>query len=139
MKDKTRERFINTEIWVRGLYMLLFLIAYNIAEFIIVLLAVFQFISALFTGRANEALIQFGKNLSVFVYEIFEFLTFNTDERPFPFNPWPDEDPGGDDWLQDPMDDELEAEQASTDTESVIIDVDASESDDSDPSDVGKQ
>ena len=139
MKDKTRERFINTEIWVRGLYMLLFLIAYNIAEFIIVLLAVFQFISALFTGRANEALIQFGKNLSVFVYEIFEFLTFNTDERPFPFKPWPDEDPGGDDWLQDPMDDELEPEQASTDTESVIIDVDASESDDSDPSDVGKQ
>ena len=78
--------------------MLLFVFAYSVAEMIVVFLALFQFFSALFTGRANEPLLQFGKNLSAYIYEILEFQTFNTEVRPFPFMPWPDEELGGEDW-----------------------------------------
>lgn len=105
MDESTRERLVDGNIWLRGLHMLIFLIAYNIAEIIIVLLAVFQFICALITGRANEPLLRFGKNLSVYVEDIFEFLTFNSEVRPFPFEPWPDEDAGGDSWRNDAGDD----------------------------------
>ena len=95
MEENTRERFISSDIWVRALYMVLFAIAFGLARVVVVFLVLFQFVTVLFTGRANEPLLQFGKNLSVFVFEILEFQTFNTEERPFPFSPWPDEEPGG--------------------------------------------
>ena len=100
MEDETRERLVNGSVWLRGLHMIIFAIAYNIAEILIMLLALFQFLAVLFTGRANEALLRLGKNLSVYAEEIFEFLTFNSEIRPFPFEPWPDEPRGGDAWLK---------------------------------------
>ncbi len=106
--NNTRENFVDGNIWLRGLQMILFFIAWNIAELIIALLAIFQFVSALFTGSVNEPLLQFGKNTSKYVQEVFDFLTFNTEEKPFPFSDWPDEDPGGEVWLDDIEDAEFE-------------------------------
>ena len=39
MEDQTRERLVNGSVWLRGLHMIIFLIAYNIAELLMVLLA----------------------------------------------------------------------------------------------------
>ena len=99
MEESTRDRLIRGDIWVRALYMLLFAIAFGLTRVIIVFVVIFQFATVLFTGRANEPLLQFGKNLSVFIFEILEFQTFNTELRPFPFSPWPDEEPGGEEWV----------------------------------------
>lgn len=101
MKDHIRENLTNPNIWVRVLNMVLFMFAYGLAKAILVFVAFFQLISILITGRANLPLLIFGKNLSVFIYEILEFQTFNTEIRPFPFSPWPEEDHGGDIWLDD--------------------------------------
>lgn len=98
MDDSTRERLVDGNIWLRGLHMVIFLIAYNIAEIIVVLLAVFQFLSVLITGRANEPLLRLGKNLSIYIEEVWEFLTFNSEIRPFPWEPWPNEEAGGENW-----------------------------------------
>ena len=32
--------------------------------------------------------------------DIFEFLTFNSEVRPFPFEPWPNEEAGGETWMK---------------------------------------
>jgi hypothetical protein len=81
--------------------MLLFAIAYSIAEAVIIFLAIFQSVAVLITGHINEPLLRFGKNLSVFIFDILEFQTFNTELRPFPFSAWPDEEPSGGEWLDD--------------------------------------
>ncbi len=118
MKESTRERLVRSDIWVRALYMVLFAIAFGLARFIIVFLVIFQFVAVLVTGRANEPLLQFGKNLSVFVLEILEFQTFNTELRPFPFSPWPDEEPGGEEWLDETVvDDDSETETETAEEE----------------------
>ena len=96
MKEEMRENLIDEGIWMRGLFMVLFLIAYNIVEFLILLVALFQFVAVLFTGRVNETVLRLGNNLSLFALETFQYLTFNSNLRPFPFSPWPDEEPGGD-------------------------------------------
>ena len=98
MKEEMRENLIDEGIWMRGVFMVLFLIAYNIVEFLILLVALFQFVAVLFTGRVNEAVLRLGNNLSFFALETFQYLTFNSNLRPFPFSPWPDEEPGGDLW-----------------------------------------
>lgn len=126
MEESTRERLIRGDIWVRALYMVLFGIAFGLTRIIIVFVVIFQFLTILFTGRANEPLLQFGKNLSVFVFEILEFQTFNTEQRPFPFSPWPDEEPGGEEWIDgaffdDAVDDEIaEAEEVPAVAEVVV-------------------
>ena len=100
MKENTRENLVRRDIWIRALYMLLFAIVYSIAEAIIVLLAIFQFVALLITGQVNELLLRFGKNLSVFMFDMLEFQTFNSEIKPFPFSPWPDEEHGGE-WLEE--------------------------------------
>ncbi len=63
MEETTRQRLVNSDIWIRALYMVLFAIAFGIARFIIGFLVIFQFFAVLFTGQVNEPLLQFGKNL----------------------------------------------------------------------------
>jgi hypothetical protein len=46
-------------------------------------------VATLFTGATNARLREFGQSLAVFIYQIVLFVTFNSDERPFPFGPWP--------------------------------------------------
>jgi hypothetical protein len=77
------------EICIRGLFMLLFVVIYSVTEFVVVVVAVFQFFAVLFTGNSNPYLLEFGQNLSRFVYQMMRFFTFNTDDKPFPFAPWP--------------------------------------------------
>jgi hypothetical protein len=101
MEDQTREHLVNGNIWMRGLHMLLMAVAYNVVEAMIALICVFQFFCALFTGRVNEPLLKFAKNGSIYIQEVLEFLTFNSEIRPFPFTSWPDEAHTGEDWLDE--------------------------------------
>jgi hypothetical protein len=72
---------------------LLFTIIYGIAEIVVAAVVLFQLLSVLFNGSTNERLLNLGQNLSTYVYQILLFLTFNSDERPYPFGDWPDGPP----------------------------------------------
>ncbi len=91
MQQQTRDRLSNPSLWKRALYMLIFSIIRALAEGVVTLVAIFQFITLLVTGSANEPLLKFGTNLSAYIYQIMQFLTFNTEEYAFPFSDWPDE------------------------------------------------
>lgn len=91
-------------MWVRVLYMLFFWLAFSIAEFLIAVVALFQAVCALVTGSTNDGLHRFGKNLSTYVHQIMEYVTFNSDDLPFPFNDWPDGEPTPSAWTE-PRDD----------------------------------
>ena len=44
----------------------------------------------LFTGETNRQLQQVGQSIASYLYEIVRYLTFNTDDKPFPFGgDWP--------------------------------------------------
>lgn len=75
--------------WVRLFYMLLFGVIFWVCELLIGLVAVFQFLHVLFTTRTNEAVLRFGRGLAVFVSDIVRFLSYNTEDMPFPFADWP--------------------------------------------------
>ena len=77
--------------WTRVLYMLLFFIAYSAAEFVLGVVVIIQLIITLVTGSTNTRLKAFGKQVSLYVYDVLLFLTFNTEEKPFPYASWPDE------------------------------------------------
>jgi hypothetical protein len=94
MNEKTKATLTNLDTWKRGLFMVVFAIISGVAKLVVTLVAVFQFITLLFKGQTNEAVIPLGQNLSTYLYQITLFLTFKTDEMPFPFLHFPDGAPG---------------------------------------------
>lgn len=89
MSDELKAHLKERKTWLRGLYMLLFVIFYTVAEVVITAVVVFQFLLALFTGSSNERLLKLGQSLSTYVYQVMQFLTFNSDYHPYPFGAWP--------------------------------------------------
>lgn len=98
MDVELKARLTSGDVWMRALYMIFFAIAYGVAELLIVLTVVFQFLAILFTGSANAPLLRFGRNLSEYVFQIIQFETFNSEAKPFPLSDWPDEEPDGEQW-----------------------------------------
>ncbi len=86
MKENVKRR----EPWIRGLYMLLFLVIYSVAEIVFAAVVVFQFISSVITGNTNQRLLEFGQSLSTYLYQTLKYFSYNTEEKPFPFAPWPE-------------------------------------------------
>lgn len=76
--------------WLRFFYMLVLGVCFGIAETVAVAVVLFQFFHVLFTGECNANLVRFGSSLSRYLFEIARYMTYNTEERPFPFQAWPE-------------------------------------------------
>ncbi len=91
MSGDLKENVTRRSIWLRLVFMIVLSVAFNVAEIIIFAVVVFQFLASLFTGQPNDQLTRFGRNLARYLQQISVFITFATEEKPFPFTPWPDE------------------------------------------------
>jgi len=89
MEEQLSENLKNTSNWLRLLFMLLFAAFYSIAEIVLLVVVTFQFLCKLISGSTNERALAFGAQLSTYIYQTFMYLTYNTEERPFPFANWP--------------------------------------------------
>lgn len=76
-------------IWLRGLWMLLMLLVLHVCGTVLLIVAVIQFVVVLLNEAPNIRLVSFGRNLGSYFRQIVNFLTFATEEIPFPFSEWP--------------------------------------------------
>ena len=88
------ERVQQKEKWLRALYMGLFLAILWVLKILFLAVVLLQFFIVLVTDHVNQNLLNFAKSLSRYVYQIYLFLTYNTDEKPFPFGDWPKPESG---------------------------------------------
>jgi hypothetical protein len=100
--------------------MVVFSIISGVAKLIVTLVAVFQFITLLFKGQTNQVVIPLGQNLSTYLYQITLFLTFKTDEMPFPFLPFSDGTPGSK--LDEDNEESVATSEASTQEDEEFVD-----------------
>ncbi len=84
-----KEHLLSPSTWLRGFFMLLFIAIYLVLRLVFLAIILFQFGSMLFTGKLNELLLSFADSLSVYVFQIVRYLTYNSDSKPFPFRHWP--------------------------------------------------
>jgi SAM-dependent methyltransferase len=135
MNGEIKENVTRRGIWLRFCFMIMMIFAFGVAEVVVSAVVAFQFLSSLFTGRTNDQLIQLGRNLARYLQQITAYLTFATEDVPFPFDNWPDE-PHGDtqedeedaavDELSEIIDDPVEEDPANPDdeaTEQSVADV----------------
>ena len=87
-----KENVKNTDVWLRGLFIVIFGAILYFAFILVWLLVVFQFVSKLLTGGVNLQLAGFSTGLVRYISQVLGYITFQADERPFPFSPWPAEE-----------------------------------------------
>jgi hypothetical protein len=87
--EQRKSSFSDSAIWMRGLYMLLLVLAFGVAQTLLCVTAIAQFLWLLFNGEANSQLAQFGNSLSRWLADAARFLTGASDAKPFPWAAWP--------------------------------------------------
>ena len=87
--DAPNREELDKNIWTRVLFVLLYFFIAFIVRMLIVLTAVLQIASNIIWKTPNYNLTSFGNMISTYLYEVMQFITYNTDKRPFPFSPWP--------------------------------------------------
>ncbi len=77
------------DTWLRFLYLVVFGVAFYLSILLTFAASVFQFLAKLFNGSAFAGVAEFGANLASYQQQVTSYLTFASDEKPFPFAPFP--------------------------------------------------
>jgi len=90
-----KENLKTRSTWLRLFFMFVVVLLYSVSRVVVSVVVLLQFFWVLFTGETNKPLEDFGQSLATYTYQIIRYLTFNTEERPFPFDlDWPSGPPG---------------------------------------------
>lgn len=89
MENTVEARSPARDVWLRGLFMLLVIVGYGVAQAVLNLMALLQFGWLLFTGSPNRQIAQFGASLAKWFAEAARFLSAASEAKPFPWAPWP--------------------------------------------------
>ena len=92
MNDTVHETLEKDDPWKRLLFMVLFLIINSVLKGIILLTAAVQFIHVLIKGETQPFIAEFATGLSNYSYDVARYLTYLTDDKPFPFAAWDNEE-----------------------------------------------
>jgi hypothetical protein len=79
------ENIKSRSTWLRLVFMLGFYVIATLTGAVASVVVVLGFLWVLFTGEKNRQLQQAGQAVARYLYEIIRYLTFNTDDKPFPF------------------------------------------------------
>lgn len=74
---------------IKILYLILFYLIYRITDLVLLLVLLVQTILNIFSGEPSSSIKLFGKSLGLYLQQISEFLSYASEEKPFPFSDWP--------------------------------------------------
>jgi len=76
-------------LWIRAAYMFVCALAFGLTETLVCLLAIINLVYRAFKDENNQNIVDFGCALGRYVQQLTNFMTFNTEQVPFPFDKWP--------------------------------------------------
>ena len=84
-----KENVKKTDTWIRGLFIIVYGVVFYFLYLIIWLFVVFQFITKVITGDLNKNLSDTSGWLTDYAMQILAYITFQSDEKPWPIGPMP--------------------------------------------------
>ncbi|MDN3649048.1 DUF4389 domain-containing protein [Reinekea marina] len=72
------------------LFILLFWVFFRISMAITVVVGIIQWVMLWFEDEPNQTLFKFSQQLTIFQTQISAYMTFQSNEKVFPFNDWPE-------------------------------------------------
>lgn len=89
MTDNTPLTIPPRNLLMRTLLMLLMAVAFQLATWVLVAVALLQLGFAVFTDESNPRLQTFGRSIGRYLAQVAAFVSFATEATPFPFSEWP--------------------------------------------------
>ena len=88
MDEQLNFNLTQISTWKRIVFMLIFAVIGGLVRMLLWAVIILQIASALLTGKPNQNILNFGRNLAAYTCHILLFMTFNTEILPFPFSDW---------------------------------------------------
>ncbi|CAK0772560.1 hypothetical protein CCP3SC5AM1_70016 [Gammaproteobacteria bacterium] len=90
LTENLKNRITDPYMTRRAAYMLVFIVLFTvIADTLLPAIMLVQMIHLLITGRRNRQLVWIGKILTDYTCAVLHYLTFASEDKPFPFGEWP--------------------------------------------------
>ena len=92
MDKELKTKLQSKEQWSRLGYMFLYSIILLLSTWcllIVGIIAIIQFILKMFSGNPNKQLLAFSEKFSLYIYQLVSYITFVSEEKPFPIGTWP--------------------------------------------------
>ncbi|MYM62743.1 DUF4389 domain-containing protein [Pseudomaricurvus sp. HS19] len=92
MDDQTKHNLLSPELWMRFVFMLIVGLFVQLAAALMWLVVLVQFIFVAISGERNDNLRRFAASLATYIYQCWQFLSFGSNDKPYPFQDWPAEE-----------------------------------------------
>ena len=89
-QDQIKANLLSTSFWIRVLFMLIFALVLWALWLAAIVICVVQTVIVLITGEINEQLQKLGAIAAQYLSQIVSFMVFATEDKPFPFSPFPE-------------------------------------------------
>lgn len=89
-QDQIKANLLSTDFWIRVLFMLIFALVLWALWLVVIVICVVQTIIVMITSEVNPQLQKLGAIAATYLSQIVSFMVFATEEKPFPFTPFPD-------------------------------------------------
>lgn len=90
MDDKIMENLKSESRWLRLVFMLLFVVAGYFAAIIALMTGIVQAIHGFVTGEPNARLLSLSDSINQYLFQILQYITYNSESKPYPFSDWPE-------------------------------------------------
>jgi len=88
-EEDLKKHVKDKDTWLRFVYLVVFGVAFYLSIGLTFATSIFQFLAKLFSGASFDGLAEFGDNLGTYQAQVTRYLTFSSDDKPFPFAPFP--------------------------------------------------
>lgn len=88
-EEEIKRNVADKDTWLRLVYMAIFAVAFYFGSGLLFAIALLQFLAKLFSGKVLDGLLDFGINLAAYLAQIAQYLSYTSNEKPFPFGQFP--------------------------------------------------
>ena len=84
------ENIKEPSIWVNFFLKVIYLVFLNFIVPFLGFITLLQLLFSIGSKKPNENLVSFSKKISSYIYQIINFIPYSSDQRPWPFNSFPE-------------------------------------------------
>ena len=88
--EEVKKNLTHADAWVRVFFIVVFAFVYWVVNWVLAAVVVVQVCWSLITANTSERLREFGASLGEYLRQIVRFITYNSEDMPFPFADWPE-------------------------------------------------
>ncbi len=89
---EVKKNLTHGDAWLRVFFMIVFAFVYWVVNWLLAAVVLVQIGWSLITANTSGRLREFGASLADYLRQIVRFITYNSDDMPFPFADWPGRD-----------------------------------------------